>query len=102
MAEQNKVVIQVYGKEYSITSSENPEITQEYAAFIDSVMRGIGKKTSLTDQNRVAMLALLQITHDLFQARNKSKSASLEYDRKMEEIIGEIETAINEEAIRPS
>jgi len=97
MADQNKVIIKVYGKEYSIATSEDPDVTQEYAAFIDSVMRGIAKKTSSTNQNRVATLALLQITHELFQARNKSKSNSEQYDRKIAELLGEIETAISEE-----
>lgn len=97
MADQNKVVIKVYGKEYSITSSEDPEVTLEYAAYIDSVMREIAKKTSSTNQDRVATLTLLQITHELFKAKNKSQSDSVEYDRGMAALLGEIEAAINEE-----
>lgn len=97
MADQNKVIIKVYGKEYSITSSEDPEVTIEYAAFIDSVMRGIAKKTSATNQDRVATLALLQITHELFQIKHRSKSDNEEFERKMGSLLGEIKAAIKEE-----
>lgn len=96
MADLNKVIIKVYGKEYSIASSEDPGVTVEYAEYIDAVMREIAKKTSATDQDRVATLALLQITHELFQIKNRSISDSEEYDRRMGALLGEIEAAIKE------
>jgi cell division protein ZapA (FtsZ GTPase activity inhibitor) len=71
MNEHHTVKITVYGKEYTIKTSEDPQATLEYASFIDEKMKEIGQKTGSFDPNRIATLALLQITHELFAVRRK-------------------------------
>ncbi len=95
MGERKSVIIEVYGREYSILSSEEPETTKEYASHIDFVMREIAEKTGSTDHNRVAMLALLQITHELYILKKQAGSDNEEYERRMKKLLGEIDAAID-------
>lgn len=90
MNDSHTVRISVYGKEYTIKTSEDPSITLEYAEYIDGKMKEIGQKTGSFDPNRVATLALLQITHELFALRKK-------FDGDRETLI--LKTAALEEKI---
>ncbi len=95
MSERRTVDIKVYGKQYSIVSSEEPQITSEYAAYIDGVMREIAERTKSTDHNRVAVLALLKITHDLFTLRNQTRAYAEEFDQRMDQLLADINASMD-------
>lgn len=90
MIDQNAVKIQVYGKEYTVKSPEDPEVTREYAAYIDNLMREVGRKTGSLDVNRVAILALLQLTHELFILRKRVERDEKEFNQRMDELLREV------------
>ena len=94
MADRKKVTIRVYNKEFSIVSSEEPEVTAQYAAYIDQIMRDIGAKTGSTEEGRVALLALLQITHELFALRKKMASDGELFDKRVEKLLREMDAAM--------
>lgn len=91
MPEGNTVTIEVYGKEYTIKTSEDPEITKEYARYIDGKMKEIGQRTGAFDVNRVATLALLSITHELFATRRQMDSDNEELIRRMKSLTDKID-----------
>jgi len=95
MTERRNVRIKVYGREYSIVSSAEPDATMEYAAFVDGVMRDIGLKTGATDPNRVAILALLHITHELFSLRAQLKADEDEYERRIDRLLADLTRPIS-------
>ena len=100
MAEGKQVLIQVYGKEYSIVSSEEPEVTAELARHIDSVMREISAKTGADEPNRVAILALLKITHDLFTLKKQTDENAGEFESKMDNLTREISAMMADEGVQ--
>jgi len=100
MNDPNTVKIQVYGKEYTIKSPEAPDVTREYATYIDGLMREIGKKTGSLDVNRIAILALLHVTHEFFSLRKKMENNSREYNRKMDELLKEIAASMSKGGIQ--
>lgn len=100
MNEQNSVKIHVYGKEYTIKSPQNPEVTKEYAAYIDNLMREVAKKTGSLDTTRIAILALLQVTHELFTLRKKQDADTREFDKKMEELLKEINNSMSKSGVQ--
>ena len=100
MTDQNTVKIHVYGKEYTIKSPENPEVTTEYAGYIDKLMKEIARKTGSLDMNRIAILALLQVTHELYALRRRVERENLEFDRKMDELGKEIEAYMSKGGIQ--
>ncbi|MGK7345998.1 MAG: cell division protein ZapA [Candidatus Nitrospinota bacterium M3_3B_026] len=100
MTDQNAVRIQVYGKEYTIRSPEDPEVTREYASYIDNLMREVGRKTGSLDVNRVAILALLQITHELFTLRKRVEKDEKEFNRRMDELLKEVTASMSKGGIQ--
>ena len=66
---KNVVRVSIVGEEYSIRSDSSPEHTQAVAAYVDQAIRSI-KGTSLpVETHKVAILAALQLTDELFRAR---------------------------------
>ena len=102
MGELQNVKVRIYGREYSIKSSNDPQTTSEYASYIDNVMRGIAKNTSATDTNRVAVLALLSITHDLFASRRQALANDDEYEGRMRKLLVEIDGVIERGGVQTS
>ena len=100
MSRRKKVNITVYGKDYSIVSSEDAKKTLEYAEYIDSLMRSIGQKTGAVDSNRVAVLAMLQMAHEVLTLRGQADSDSMEFETQIDKLIVDIESGISESGIQ--
>lgn len=94
MSESQNVKIEVYGKEYTIRSSEGSEVTQRYAKYIDETMKEISHKTGAFDATKIATLALLQITHELFVLRNQHSSNEADFSVRMIHLNEKIDAAL--------
>jgi len=107
MKEGKKVTVAIYGMELSIVSSEDPSRTRQYAEYVDTLMRDIaGRMGGHTDFGRVAALALLQISHDLFDARDRADQDTALFNAKMKKLLGQIDAAsslsgVQTEIIKP-
>ncbi len=100
MSNLHTVKISIYGKDITIKSTEQPMETQKYAEYIDHVMKGIGKKTGSMDMNRIAVLALLHVTRELFTLRKNIKADNAEYEKKVKEFAANLEAVINETGVQ--
>ncbi|MDH5477949.1 MAG: cell division protein ZapA [Nitrospinota bacterium] len=94
--EGKRVNITVYGMDLSIISSEDPAKTRQYADYVDTLMRQIATRIGgHTELSRVAMLALLQIAHELFALKEKTQSEGKVYQAKLDKLIAEIDAAVS-------
>ena len=66
-----KVVI--YNQTYNLRSDHDPNYIQDLAEYVDKRMNEIARATMTVDSLRVAILAALQLTDELFQARKDLK-----------------------------
>ena len=64
-----KVVI--YNQTYSLRSEHDPDYIHQLAAHVDQCMNEIARAGMTVDSLRVAILAALQITDELYQARKE-------------------------------
>jgi cell division protein ZapA len=69
---KNLVRVTILNEEYSIRSDATPEHTRAVAAYLDDAIRRVLDSGSVVETNRAAILAALQITGELFEARNGS------------------------------
>jgi cell division protein ZapA len=67
---KNSVKVDILGESYSIRSEAAPEHTRAVAEHLDRAIRSILSTGSVIETNRAAILAALQITSELFQARD--------------------------------
>jgi cell division protein ZapA (FtsZ GTPase activity inhibitor) len=68
-ANKNAVRVTIGGEEYTVRSELPPEYTREVAAYFDAALKRIRDSLPAVEAHKVAILAGLAITDELFQAR---------------------------------
>jgi cell division protein ZapA (FtsZ GTPase activity inhibitor) len=68
-APRNAVKVNIGGEEFTVRSELPPEYTQEVAAYFDQMLRSIRSGMTTGEAHKVAILAGLAVTDELFQAR---------------------------------
>lgn len=66
---KNLVRVSILDEEYAIRSDESPEHTREVAAYLEDAIRRVLETGSVVESSRATILAALQITGELFEAR---------------------------------
>jgi cell division protein ZapA len=69
---KNLVRVTIMNEEYSIRSDETPEHTRAVAAYLEDAVRRVMETGSVVETHRATILAALQITAELFEARDGS------------------------------
>ena len=85
-AKKTSVRVEILGESYAIRSEAAPEHTRAVAEHLDRAIRQILASGSVIESNRAAILAALQITSELFQARE----ANAEVTAAMQELGAEV------------
>jgi len=70
---RSSVKVMIVGQELTIRSDATPEHTREVAAYLDKTIRGIMNSGAVIESSRAAILAALQITDELFRAREAQR-----------------------------
>jgi cell division protein ZapA len=68
-SKKTSIKVEILGESYAIRSEAAPEHTKAVAEYLDRAIRQILSGGSVIETNRAAILAALQITSELFQAR---------------------------------
>ena len=66
---RSSVRVTIVGEEYAIRSGESPEHTRAVAQYVDQAIRRVMHSGSVVESRKAAILASLQITDELFKAR---------------------------------
>ena len=83
---KTSIKVEILGESYAIRSEAAPEHTKAVAEYLDRAIRQILSGGSVIETNRAAILAALQITSELFQARE----ANLAITGAMQALSGEV------------
>ncbi len=62
------MTVTIFGREYSIKSEVDPDHIKKAAGYLDSKMQEIADSYPNISENRVAVLAALNITYELSQS----------------------------------
>lgn len=71
---KTSIKVEILGESYAIRSEAAPEHTRAVAEHLDRAIRQILSSGSVIETNRAAILAALQITSELFQAREANQA----------------------------
>lgn len=66
---KSSVKVFILGEEYAIRSDESPEHTRAVAEYVDGTIRTLMNSGVVVESHKAAILAALQITSELFKAR---------------------------------
>ena len=97
-SQKNRVRVNIYGEEYSIRSEGEPDYIRDVAKYVDSKMREIAERTANRSPARVAILAALNITDELFVVRRKEERGVRELERRASDIISLLDDTRPEKA----
>ena len=85
-APRNAVKVNIGGEEFTVRSELPPEYTQEVAAYFDQILRSIRSGMTTVDAHKVAILAGLAVTDELFQARRGDTEIAGRINSLLEEL----------------
>ena len=92
--ESNKklVNVRIFGQEYPIKASSNEEYIREVASYVDKKMHEVQKSipTSM-NASKIAILAAMNISDELFGARRGEYSFKGEVESKIKSLVERIE-----------
>ena len=96
MAEDNNTVqISIYGQEYSVKAPADAEYIKKVAAYLDEKMIEVQSGFSTTQSStRIAILAAMNITDELFTSRRDLDSGEGEIDEKISTLIELIDDSL--------
>ncbi len=95
MEESNQVQISIFGQEYSVKAPADPDYIKKIAEYLDDKMREVQSGFSTTQSStRIAILAGMNITDELFTARQSDESDSTEVEEKISSLIELIDDSL--------
>ncbi|MGH7530835.1 MAG: cell division protein ZapA [Gemmatimonadales bacterium] len=75
-AKKHAVRVMIGGEEYTVRSDLPPEYTREVAAYVDQAVKKVLSQGPLVENHKAAILAALDITNELFQARHSEREVA--------------------------
>ena len=85
MNEIDSTSVEIFGREYKIKGVEDEAYIRSVAKYVNDKMQEVSKATSFPTQDRLAVMAALNIADELFQQRQSSSDGyatiALETDR---------------------
>ena len=93
--ESNQVQISIFGQEYSVKAPADPDYIKKIAEYLDEKMREVQSGFTTTQSStRIAILAGMNITDELFNSRQSGESETTEVDQKISSLIELIEESL--------
>ena len=73
---KHAVRVMIGGEEYTVRSDLAPEYTREVAAYLDEALKKVLSQGPLVETHKAAILAALDITNELFQAKKDQREVA--------------------------
>lgn len=73
---KHAVKVMIGGEEYTVRSDLPPEYTREVAAHVDQALKRVLSQASIVETHKAAILAALDITNELFQAKKGEREVA--------------------------
>ncbi|MBJ12383.1 MAG: cell division protein ZapA [Candidatus Marinimicrobia bacterium] len=86
--DSNQVKIYIFGQEYSVKAPADPEYIKKIAKYVDERMREVQSGFDTTQSStRIAILAAMNITDELFNARQSGDIDFKAVEQKVSSLI---------------
>ncbi len=85
------IEVEIYGQRYVITGEADEEYVKRLANYVDTQIRVLAQGMKTATRAKLAVLAALNITHQLFQAEQTRQEGDAEIDRRTSSLLESIE-----------
>lgn len=93
-SEKTVVPVTIAGEEYRIRAMASAEYTIACAEYVDQMVREIQAQAPRMEMHKVAILAAMALTDQLFQARESKESLRAEGIAFASHLVSQIESAL--------
>ena len=90
----NLVKVDIYGKEYTVKGQADPKYIESVAEYVDSKMKEVDANVPFESSLRVAILAAMNITDELFSQKNSKSDRDDEIEEKAKALVQELEETL--------
>lgn len=96
MAERPESIrVNIFGREYSIRGEGEPSYVSEIAHYVDMKMRQMTNNVAMASTAKVAILASLNITDELFQSRKDIEKLEEDHGKELGRLADRIEDVLS-------
>ena len=89
--EYNILKVNIYGTEYPIRGIADEEYILKVAEYVDAKMREIDQKVAVKSALKVAILAALNNTDELFRERLEKGQSVDRYEKKIDNLLNRLQ-----------
>ena len=93
---RESVTVRIAGEAHTIRSSAEPEYTMRCAEYVDRRIHEIKKQIGLVESHKLAILAALSITDDLFQAQDVHDQTGSRIAERMNVLAARLEDTVSD------
>lgn len=92
---RESVTVRIAGESHTIRSSAEPEYTTRCAEYVDRRIHEIKKQTGLVESHKLAILAALSITDELFQGQDAQDETGTRMVERMDALAARLEDTLS-------
>jgi len=86
--ESNLVKVSIFGQEYTVKAPADPQYIQSIAEYVNSKMKEVQDELPTAQSStRIAILASMNITDELFNIRKTKENEKSEVDAKISSLV---------------
>ena len=93
---KESVTVRIAGEDHTIRSSAEPGYTTRCAAHVDDRIHEIKKQVGLLEGHKVAILAALSITDELFQVQDTQQQSDAQMAERVNALATRLEDAVSD------
>jgi cell division protein ZapA len=86
--------VEIFGQTYNVRAEGDSAYIHDLARFVDSRMKEVAERTATVDTTKIAILAALNISDDLYQKENRRAGGPAETRARVERLIHKLDDAL--------
>ncbi|HYK43238.1 MAG TPA: cell division protein ZapA [Thermoanaerobaculia bacterium] len=86
--------VEIFGQTYNVRAEGDSTYIHDLARFVDSRMKEVAERTATVDTTKIAILAALNISDDLYQREKTKKDNPSDAVARAERLIQKLDAAL--------
>ena len=86
--------VEIFGQTYNVRAEGDGSYIHDLARFVDSRMKEVADRTATVDPTKIAILAALNISDDLYQVEKRREGNPADARARAERLIRKLDDAL--------
>ena len=97
-SDKSVITVRIFGAEYSVRGYADENYIKAIADYVDGKMREVDQSLRVDSSLKIAILASLNITHELFNAHIEKKQLQKQLEDKIDKLNALIDQQISDKS----